>query len=406
MLRTHVLGIASLIFTLSGGITPAQAETTEDFHRTYPLPAGAPVRVSNSSGKVEIASWDQPYADIRAVKRTRQDRADLERISIEVHADSVLDIRTVYDRSRQRSRDGGGFLSWLFGGTNFGSQPWVDYIIRIPRTARLELVQTSNGDIEVRDAGGDAALQASSGGITVEGVSGMLDIRSSSGDITAQGCSLRYVQSSSGAVRLRDIQGDFPLKTSSGDVEITGAEGRIDAHSSSGGYLVKDARGTVSIETSSGEIRAENSVLSSVHTTSGDIRLKGVRGDLRIRTSSGTVQVTGTGGTVEAHSTSGNMWLEGFILRGASSSSGDIRIEAAGLADSVRLSSNSGDITVDIPDGVNASLVMETSSGDMVNRSGQPLATTMITRRRVAGWLGAGGAPLTVRTSSGDVVLK
>jgi DUF4097 and DUF4098 domain-containing protein YvlB len=100
------------------------------------------------------------------------------------------------------------------------------------------------------------------------------------------------------------------------------------------------------------------------------------------------------------------MWLEGFVLCGAGSSSGDIRIRAAGLADSVSLSSNSGDITVDIPDGANANLIMETSSGDLVNQCGQSFSTTMITRRKITGRLGVGGAPLTVHISSGNVVLK
>jgi len=318
MTRIQFVSIAVLSVALAGGIAPAQAEVTEEFHRTYSLPSGAPVRVSNSSGKVEITAWDQPYADVRAVKHTRRDRGDLERVSIVVQGGNALEIRTVYDCTREKSRRDGGFLSFLFGGIDTGSRPWVDYTIRIPQTARLERVETSSGDIEVRNAGGDAALHASSGDITAAGVSGALEIRSSSGDITAERCSLRSVQSSSGSVRLRDVQGDFTLKTSSGDVEITGAGGRIDAHSSSG----------------------------------------------------------------------------------------DIRIQPAGLADSVRLSSNSGDITVDLPDSINASLVMETNSGDLVNRSAHSFATTTITRRRIAGTLGAGGAPLTVRTSSGDVVLK
>lgn len=406
MSRTCMLTIASFVFALSL-VVPAQSDTTEEFHKTFALAPAAPIRVSNTGGKVEVSSWDQPYADVRAVKHSHHGRAELDRVSIEINsANTSLDIQTVYDCSKVHSREGEGFLHRLFGDMDSGSRAWVDYTIRIPRTAILEQVKTSSGDIDIRDVHGDASLHASSGNITVSGADGALDIRSSSGDITATRCLLRYVHSSSGDIHLMDVRGNFQVESSSGDGEITGADGQIDAHSSSGDYTIRDARGMTSVETSSGLVRAENCILSNVKTTSGDIRLRGVRGDMKLRTSSGTVQVEGTDGTVDAHSTSGNIWIEGLVLRSATSSSGDIRIRAAGLAGSVLLSATSGDITVDIPDGVNADLVLETSSGNLNNRSGQPISATAITRKKIAGRLGSGGAPFVVRTSSGNVELK
>jgi hypothetical protein len=309
MFRTCMLAIALSVFVLAPA-GQARADTTEEFHKTLALAPGATVRVSNPSGKVDLASWDQSYADIRAVKHSRHGRADLGRASIEIKsANGSLDIQTVYDRSGNGSQRGGGFLSRLFGAGDFGSRPWVEYTIRVPRTAVLEWVKTSSGDIEVRDVRGNALLQASSGNVTVSGANGALDVRTSSGDIGASRCRPRYVHASSGDVRLRDVQGDFRLETSSGSEEIEGANGRIDTHSSSGDITVLEAKGTVSAESSSGDIRAENSALSNVHTTSGNITLRGVRGDMRLNTSSGTVQVSGTDGTVDAHSTSGNIWM-------------------------------------------------------------------------------------------------
>jgi hypothetical protein len=55
---------------------------------------------------------------------------------------------------------------------------------------------------------------------------------------------------------------------------------------------------------------------------------------------------------------------------------------------------------------VNADLVMETSSGTITNQSGIPLTVTTLTRKKIAGRLGTGGASFLVRTSSGDVELK
>lgn len=384
-----------------------QADTAEEFHKTFPLDQGATVRVSNSSGKVEVSSWEKPYADVRAVKHSRNGREELERVSIEINAtNNALDIQTVYDSSRNVSHKNESFLSRLFGEINSGSRAYVDYTIRIPRTSELESIRTSSGSIVVHDVHGDALLQSSSGDIAASGMDGSVKMGSSSGRIFATQCRLRHVHSSSGDIRLQDVGGDFRLESSSGGVNLSGSDGRIDAHSSSGDYTVTGARGPISIETSSGCIRVDNSVLSTIHSTSGDVLLRNVSGDMSIRTSSGTMQVSGSGGSVDAQSTSGSICLDGFVLRGATSSSGDIKVRATGLGNSVRLATNSGSITLDLPDKVNVDLVMETSSGELVNRCGQPITTTTVSRKRIIGKIGGGGTSLTMHTSSGNVELK
>jgi DUF4097 and DUF4098 domain-containing protein YvlB len=195
-------------------------------------------------------------------------------------------------------------------------------------------------------------------------------------------------KSVSGEVEVRDAHGDGEVRSVSGNITLNGTRGMLDVHSTSG------------------DIRVDGAALGNVQTVSGDIRLRGARGDMRVQSTSGDITAEGSGGTVEAHTVSGNMTLSGLALREATSTSGDIRIHPTGFSGAVRLVTVSGDITVRMPPGVNADLSMETVSGDLINRSGQSLTATQISRRRIAGRIGSGGNSFQVRTTSGDVVLE
>ncbi len=331
MRRRRIAEIAVIAVMLAGGAHTAFSEATEEFNRTYSLREGAPVRVSNVSGKVVISTWDDSRAEVRAVKRTRGDREELSRASVEVHADGVLDIETRY----QQGSGGGSFLSWLFGGNGSNSNVSVDYFIRIPKTAVLERVHTTSADIEIRDTVGDASLHTVSGTVTTAGTKGALDIRTTSGDVRMEGGELRNIQTVSGSMRLRGVRGRVHAQSTSGDIQAEGAGGPLDAR-----------------------------------TISGDIRFSGL-----------------TAGEV-------------------SSVSGDIQASPAGFGDQARFGSVSGNINLRLPEKTNVELVLETTSGDLVNQSGQSLTATQISRRRLTGRIGSGGKTLSIHTTSGDITLE
>ncbi|MHB9030919.1 MAG: DUF4097 family beta strand repeat-containing protein, partial [Candidatus Latescibacterota bacterium] len=105
----------------------------------------------------------------------------------------------------------------------------------------------------------------------------------------------------------------------SGNIDLTGTQGVLDIHSTSG------------------DIRVNGGILRNVHTVSGDIRLRSVRGDIQLHSTSGDIVTEGAGGTVETHTVSGNMTISGLVIREATSTSGDIRINPAGFSGAVKL---------------------------------------------------------------------
>ena len=73
---------------------PAQAEVTQEFHKTVPLTANGRVSLDNINGNVEITGWDRNEVQIDAVK-TASDQQRLDDMRIEVNASSdSVEIRT------------------------------------------------------------------------------------------------------------------------------------------------------------------------------------------------------------------------------------------------------------------------------------------------------------------------
>jgi DUF4097 and DUF4098 domain-containing protein YvlB len=196
------------------------------------------------------------------------------------------------------------------------------------------------------------------------------------------------------------------VKSVSGDIEIRDARAEGEVRSVSGNITLTGTQGVLDIHSTSGDVKVDSGTLRNVHTVSGDILLRSVRGDIQVQSTSGDILTEGTGGTVEAHTISGDMTISGLTLREATSTSGDIRINPTGFSDAVKLASVSGDITVRMPSSVNADLSMETVSGDLINRSNQSITATQISRRKISGRIGSGGNSIRVHTTSGDVVLE
>jgi hypothetical protein len=141
---------------------------SRDFDQTYPLQPCGTFELQNVNGPVDVQGWDRNEVEIHAVKRAKQQEADLERVSIEVdaHADSVA-VTTRYPQ-------------------NEGVEVAVEYTIHVPHHVRVEHIgtvngtlrisgldnledlHTVNGDIEVFEAGGNVHAHTTNGNVRLE----------------------------------------------------------------------------------------------------------------------------------------------------------------------------------------------------------------------------------------------
>jgi DUF4097 and DUF4098 domain-containing protein YvlB len=181
-----------------------------------------------------------------------------------------------------------------------------------------------------------------------------LDLGGMYAEVTIEGTRAPVkVQTLEGNITLRGGAESITLNTVNGRIDVSGARGRVELHAVSEGIVVSDVRGDVTAE-----------------TVSGDIELRGIDAKM-----------------VDVQTVSGDLVYDGRIVEGGSYS----------------LLTHSGEITVAIPEGANATIGVATASGDIV--SNLNLTADRKTRRRQTFRIGSGSANVDLETFSGDVSL-
>ena len=139
------------------------------------------------------------------------------------------------------------------------------------------------------------------------------------------------------------------------------------------------------------ELRVPPDVRVSANSVSGDIDIAGARGEVRASSVSGDLRLDHLRATsVSAHSVSGDVEVHVEQLSGR----GDLSFKTV-----------SGDVTVELPRGLDADVSLTTVSGTL-DSDFQMTLNGRVSRRRIEAKVGQGGRQLDVSTVSGDVRLK
>jgi len=177
--------------------------------KRYPLAPGAGLELTNINGSVRIDAWERNVVEIRAVKSTRRDPNDLDRVQIEFrNAADGLAIHTRYPE------DAGVDVS-------------VDYHLRVPSHVRLTRVETVNGNLRVQGIEGTGRLRSVNGNVELYDGAGRFSARTTNGNVRIE-------------LRRLDAGAPVALETVNGSVVIAlppdaGAE--LDVTSSNGDFL-------------------------------------------------------------------------------------------------------------------------------------------------------------------------
>jgi DUF4097 and DUF4098 domain-containing protein YvlB len=192
-----------------------------DFHYTYELQPGGHINLENMNGSVEISGWTDNKVEITGVKFAST-REGLDEVRIDIHhTPNSLDIRT----SRPSSHYG-----------SMGAR----YAMKVPKTAVLDRITTSNARLRVQDLDTSVSLKTSNGPIRVENLGGAVD-----------------AQTSNGSVELHTIAGDARIRTSNGPVRAEGITGECTAHTSNSSITIEmdhAPRSAIRAESSNGSI--------------------------------------------------------------------------------------------------------------------------------------------------------
>ena len=193
---------------------------------------------------------------------------------------------------------------------------------------------------------------------------------------------------------------------------------RVTANSTSGDVRVRGVRGEVSAETVSGNVDVQDAVRRvSLTSVSGSVHAASVDGAIGARSVSGDVRVTGARGEADCNSVSGNVDVRGAQLGRlrAQTVSGDLTYDGTLARDGrYDLGSQSGDVHLMLPRDVGAALSLQTFSGSIdasMPLTLQPTArgadgTPLRSARRLEFTVGGGGARVTAQSFSGTIVIS
>lgn len=194
------------------------AKATADWRKTYQLPSGGRVEISNVNGRINVEPSGSNAVEVVAEKSARGSseeaaKAALERVTIvdESNASGVR-IQTKVERSHG-----------LFGGN-----VEVAYRVRVPAGAEVRFT-TVNGGIEVERLEGRIDVETVNGGISARDIKGTIEASTVNGgldvDLSAVGSGGVRLECTNGGIKLRlpsSARGDILARVVNGGIDTEG----------------------------------------------------------------------------------------------------------------------------------------------------------------------------------------
>jgi len=194
------------------------------------LDKGGTFTLQNTNGAVEVEAWDRDSISIEAEKVGPEGRLD--EIQIEIKGEgSRVDVST------------------RFPHVTFGSNGHVDYRVKVPASAHVEL-ETTNG--RLRASGTQASLRAetTNGGVEIGDAAGSVEASTTNGSIRvtfrdAPETGAQRFETTNGSITLTlpaDVSGEFEARTVNGGIstdfplDVSGRHGKhLQGHVGTGG---------------------------------------------------------------------------------------------------------------------------------------------------------------------------
>lgn len=185
---------------------------------------------------------------------------------------------------------------------------------------------------------------------------------------------LELVKSTNGSLRVNGLDGAATLRTTNGSVRINGVNGAVSISSTNGGIECANLNGSI-----------------SARTTNGRIKLEDIQGAMDASTTNGSIVAMMTRS------------VDDRKMRFSTTNGGiELRLPAS-LKNDVRASTTNGSIEVKLP-AASSFQVNARTSGSSVRTDFDIVGE--VTKKRVEGRVGSGGALLDLSTSNGSISLQ
>ncbi len=196
-LLSFVFLAACVIAVVDSPYAEGRFAPKSSFRRTLAFEPGGTVSLENARGNVEIEGWDEERIEISAVER--RSYAPARRFYVSTWKQSGLNIQV---------KESLGIISIKTDPTIQKDEArFVNYVLFVPQSVRLQGIRNRSGDIRVADVYGSVDVELEEGTVRIENFSGSVDVRVGRGDVEAEILDLRPEDE----VRIAAERGDIRL---------------------------------------------------------------------------------------------------------------------------------------------------------------------------------------------------
>lgn len=351
-----------------------------------------------TGGAVEIQGWDEPRVLVRAQLGGR-DAGDI-RIEVERQDDGIK-VRSFF---AQR-----------------GSQSSNRFEIHVPRRFDLSL-SSAGGSLKMVDVEGTFRGESGGGQLVLERLNGEAHLSTGGGDIRVTDCDLKgWVSTGAGSVVLSRVRGGLRGSSGSGPVvsDDTADEQDSDAP-------VADLSASESDRSRTEISSTKPTAVLHINKAGGAVQLDEAPEGAVIYTGGGDVTVGRSAGVVDARTGGGDINIGPIVgsVR-AGTGSGDIYVtiaDAGGERQTVELTSGSGHMIIELPDGFDGAIELETAYTESLGRTTRIESAWDLAHESTTEWSDREGTPrryvrargvlgncrglVLVKTVNGDIELR
>ncbi len=355
---------------------------------TGTLPAARVLKVTTPIGSVQVTGGSQKGIQYTVTKRICMEEAEARRQLETFRVSSASRGETaLIEASAERGRY-----------KRFS----VQFTITVPRELGSVKVETSAGNISIRNIAGTAAVTTSGGNISLNDIGGNIAASTAGGSIdVGNGGGDVSLDTQGGGITLRKIKGKVTASTAGGSIFVESADQTV---------VAETAGGSVNVKQCQGDVRAS--------TAGGSVEVGDVKGAATVETAGGSIRVVGVKGPVKANTAGGGIHLY-KLMRGvkAETAAGSISAEFVGkpadFTDSY-LSTTVGDVVVYLPADMKVTVkaVIETSLGHKIRSDFPELKVTSEggdwgpKEMYASGQINGGGPILKLHTTLGNIELR
>jgi DUF4097 and DUF4098 domain-containing protein YvlB len=293
----------------------------------------------------------------------------------------------------------------------------ANFTVTVPAETNVDL-RSDNGELTLSGTQGTASLNTSFGDVTVKELTGGLSVTASNGRITAENINAEdaaiSLSSDFGDITTDTIAGkDVTIKSTNGAMTLNQVEasGKLEARSDFGDLEIKaGTAGILDVHTSNGKVLVEDFNVSGPATVSSDfgdltfvdVRTKG----MDLKTQNGRVTINGAQGRIKAQSSFGDVEVsaEDAIVT-LISDNGKVSFNGTLVDGEHTLQTDFGDINLTLPADIALNFDLKTDFGKI--KSDLPVTISGdLDEKHWIGTINGGGLKLTVSTQNGNITIQ